>query len=137
MMDSNNSSTSASSRRNHWNRPSALTSMATTTITASRLEAGILPAAVTEASSFRLRWTADLSDATREWVFGLDNVELSFLMLGDFDADGKLTAADIDILSAAVRGENAVALHDLNADGQVDLVDRVFWVRELGRHILR
>ncbi len=50
---------------------------------------------------------------------------------GDFDNDGQLTAADIDLLSAAVRNGNGSRSFDLNADNAVDGVDRQVWVETL------
>jgi hypothetical protein len=48
---------------------------------------------------------------------------------GDFDRDGQLTAADIDLLSAQV-GQADVTF-DLDGDGAVAQADRVVWVRDL------
>ena len=49
-------------------------------------------------------------------------------LAGDFDADGALTAADIDALSAAVRQGTNPAGYDLTNDGIVDSADRIRWV---------
>ncbi len=50
---------------------------------------------------------------------------------GDFDGDGQLTAADIDLLSAAVRSGDMSAQFDLNGDGAVSTDDREVWVKQL------
>jgi hypothetical protein len=51
---------------------------------------------------------------------------------GDFNDDGTLDAADIDLLTLAVGGSTD-ARFDVNADGAIDQADRVFWVNELKR----
>ncbi len=51
---------------------------------------------------------------------------------GDFDLDGLLTTADIDLLNSnIVSGEND-ATFDLNGDGNVDLTDQSDWLRLAG-----
>lgn len=50
---------------------------------------------------------------------------------GDFDADGELTAADIDLLSSAVG--MADLSFDVNGDGEVSGADRDFWVSDLAQ----
>lgn len=50
---------------------------------------------------------------------------------GDFDGDGVLGAADIDVLSQAVRDGVTDSRFDLNGDSNVDDTDRVAWVAEL------
>jgi hypothetical protein len=52
-------------------------------------------------------------------------------ILGDFDSDGQLTAADIDILSAAVRDESIDARYDLNNDSLINGDDRIVWVQTI------
>ena len=50
---------------------------------------------------------------------------------GDFDGDGQLTAADIDLLTlASVEGDYQVQL-DLNGDRVVGQADRVIWIEQL------
>jgi hypothetical protein len=49
---------------------------------------------------------------------------------GDFDVDGQLSAADIDLLSAAVRRGQYDRYFDLNTDGIVDQTDRELWVHD-------
>jgi len=50
---------------------------------------------------------------------------------GDFDADGQLSAADIDALSAQVRAGSNNAAYDLNADSKVNDDDRQVWIVNL------
>lgn len=49
-------------------------------------------------------------------------------LLGDFDGDEVLSAGDIDLLSLAARGEIENAAFDLNLDGDVNDLDRTYWV---------
>ncbi len=53
------------------------------------------------------------------------------LLPGDFNGDGMIDAADIDLLSAEIRGGNPAIRFDLNGDGGVDAKDRVVWVEQL------
>lgn len=53
------------------------------------------------------------------------------VLTGDFDLNGVLEAADIDLLSAAVRANSTDTLYDLNQDGVVSPDDHQFWVDEL------
>ena len=106
--------------------------------TANRLsfDSGVVDASLDGANAIRLRWTTDLSGgANEQWVFGLDNVELDFLsistLVGDFDGDDLLTAADIDLLSVAVQGNSTDTAFDLNEDGTIDSADRDFWIEDL------
>lgn len=74
-----------------------------------------------------------LSDADRQAVegylsakyFGTGNDP------GDFDGDGMLTAADIDLLSAAVRDGSTDTQFDVDGDGSVASADRTYWVNDL------
>lgn len=50
-------------------------------------------------------------------------------LLGDFNLDGQLDAADLDLMSA--RAEPNDPTFDLNEDGVVDFSDRVVWVHDL------
>ena len=52
-------------------------------------------------------------------------------LLGDFDADSELTAADIDILSMALRDGDNSPKFDLDKDGNVNENDRTTWVNSL------
>ena len=66
--------------------------------------------------------------------FDIDEVVLSDFMLlagltGDFNGDGLLDAADIDLLSAAVGGTDLS--FDLSADGVVNTADREAWVEDV------
>ena len=56
-------------------------------------------------------------------------------LTGDFNSDGSVDAIDIDLLSEAVR-VNPEMKFDLNGDGAIDDLDRVFWVEEVvGTHL--
>jgi hypothetical protein len=50
---------------------------------------------------------------------------------GDFNSDGTLTVADIDLLLGAVAGGGNPADFDLTADGIVNSADINFWVEDL------
>jgi hypothetical protein len=52
---------------------------------------------------------------------------------GDFDGNGLLDAADIDLLSAEVRSGGLNLDFDLNTDGAVNGTDREVWVNQLKR----
>lgn len=67
----------------------------------------------------------------------IDSVVISFQALiqsgifGDFDKDGQLRAADIDLLSAAIAsGENA-PVFDVDGSSTLDALDIAFWVTEI------
>lgn len=66
---------------------------------------------------------------------GADSVRLTILggTAGDFDGNGILDAADIDVLTAAVRDNSTDARFDLNGDSVVNDADRTVWVDELRR----
>ncbi len=53
------------------------------------------------------------------------------LSSGDLDGDGTLSAADIDVLSAAARDGVQDAPFDLNGDGAVNGIDRQVWVTDI------
>lgn len=50
---------------------------------------------------------------------------------GDYDGDGVLTAADINILTDAVLMMDSQSRYDLDGNGDVDAADRVYWVNTL------
>ena len=52
-------------------------------------------------------------------------------VLGDFNSDKLLTAADIDLLTQQIKFNTTDPLYDVNEDGSVDLSDRVFWVEDI------
>ncbi|MFO0912705.1 MAG: hypothetical protein U0795_07095 [Pirellulales bacterium] len=52
---------------------------------------------------------------------------------GDFDLDGKLTATDIDLLSAEIRNGGHNALFNVNEDAKIDVQDRNVWVSDQRR----
>ena len=49
----------------------------------------------------------------------------------DLDGNGLIDATDIDLLSAAIRGDRTDPQYDLNVDGQVDHRDRDFLIQEV------
>ncbi len=55
---------------------------------------------------------------------------------GDFNEDGILTAADIDLLGAAIRSQVGDPRFDLTGDRSVDRKDRDLWVEKLRRTYL-
>jgi hypothetical protein len=52
---------------------------------------------------------------------------------GDFNGNGVLDAADIDILSASVRSGQFETRLDLNGDGSLSQADRTIWVNQLAK----
>ena len=52
-------------------------------------------------------------------------------ILGDFDMDGALTVADIDLLVSAVAGGENNLQFDLTGDGAVNEADMTTWVKDL------
>ncbi|MCA9149413.1 MAG: hypothetical protein KDA92_08950 [Planctomycetales bacterium] len=64
----------------------------------------------------------------------LDQVRLANLnagIAGDFDKNGTLDAADVDLLTAAIRNGGGDVQFDVSQDGQVDSADLSVWVEEL------
>ncbi|MCA9201368.1 MAG: hypothetical protein KDA87_27710, partial [Planctomycetales bacterium] len=67
-------------------------------------------------------------------TLGQDNYTLTYnasSVAGDFNNDGVLTAADIDLLSAEIRGATNPPDFDLNSDGSVNDADHAMWVNDL------
>lgn len=65
---------------------------------------------------------------------GIDNVRVigdGVSLTGDFNNDGTLDAADIDLLTDALGGNDSV--FDLNSDGTVTDADRTIWVVDVRR----
>ena len=52
---------------------------------------------------------------------------------GDFNHDDRLSSDDIDILSRAVLKGDSSLRFDLNADGEVNEQDRLYWIHSLKR----
>ena len=50
---------------------------------------------------------------------------------GDFDDDGQLSAADIDLMTLASLADQYQARFDLNRDGSIDEFDRTIWIEDL------
>jgi hypothetical protein len=76
-----------------------------------------------------------LIDAGNDWWWAIDNIEVTATgtggRSGDFNNDGSLTDADIDLLSAEVRAGTNSAQFDVNADSVVNDLDRQTWVNSL------
>lgn len=65
------------------------------------------------------------------WGLSLDDVSLEFQFLGDFDGDGTLGSADIDVLNLAILDGSQDLEFDINGDGAVNRSDRDRWVQAL------
>ena len=55
------------------------------------------------------------------------------LLAGDLNESGDYDAGDIDALSAAIQANSTDTEFDVNQDGSVDAVDRIYWIKELAR----
>ena len=81
-----------------------------------------------EDSSFRMIGTLDNSrDPSRDHFTLRGEASL----MGDFDQDGALTAADIDLLGIAVQTGKNGPRFDVTGDERVDWTDREVWINEL------
>lgn len=58
---------------------------------------------------------------------GWDTVDA---IAGDFNGDGQLTAADIDLLSSTIRQSGYEAAMDLDANQKLDASDRKLWIEQ-------
>jgi hypothetical protein len=58
-------------------------------------------------------------------------VNFSSIAIGDFNADGKLTTADLDLLVEAVALQSASVFYDLDDDGRVNSADITFLVNNV------
>lgn len=72
------------------------------------------------------------------WNLQIDakTVHLRVSLPGDFNSNGQLDAADIDLLSQQVRAATNPPAYDLNGDNQVNDLDRTVWVNDLKRTYL-
>ena len=52
-------------------------------------------------------------------------------MYGDFDSDGDLTVADIDLLTLATFSDHYDPSYDLDRNGEIDAADRLIWVEDV------
>ena len=83
------------------------------------------------------QWVAGRMDDIRVYDHVLSAEEVAQLLTpdagvpGDCDGDGQLTAADIDLLSAAAIAMTNDKAFDLNRDDIVDGKDRLVWVNDL------
>ena len=84
---------------------------------------------------FRCNVVGDL-DGDAKFSYGDLGVYASWLGLpspGDFDNDGTVGFADIDLLSVQVRSSSNDPLYDLTGDGMVDQNDRDVWVHDIAK----
>ena len=65
-----------------------------------------------------------------ESMVELDGIRVA---IHDFDADGTLTVADIQLLDVAVRAASDEPSFDLNGDGRLDQQDRAAWIHRVWR----
>ena len=83
----------------------------------------------------RIRFHLESAHSGEVFEFvGLSEVRFegtSATLPGDYDADGLLTAHDIDLLSTAIRTGDTSPPFDLNHDARVDSGDRDTWVEQL------
>ncbi len=72
------------------------------------------------------------------WNLQVDakTVNLRISLPGDFNSNGQLDAADIDLLSAQVRAATNPPAYDLNGDALVNDLDRNVWVNDRKRTYL-
>ena len=57
-----------------------------------------------EAEAIRLLFETDGSLTSPGWTFGIDDVQLDFSFIGDFDSDGELTLDDLNLLARRRQG---------------------------------
>ena len=75
-------------------------------------------------------------NAGQNWVFDAGRICLDFCPgignPGDYNGDGMLDAADLDLQAAAMNNPNPdLGVYDENNDGLVDFADRQIWVSDL------
>ncbi len=101
-------------------------------------DSGIVGAMIPSGSTLRVRWSPDTERQTAGWLFGIDNVSLGLLesvdSAGDFNKDGVLTAADVDLLTAEIVRETHDPMLDLSGDGVVDDADLKAWLSEAAEY---
>ena len=82
-------------------------------------DSGIVGAMIPSGSTLRVRWSPDTERQTAGWLFGINNVSLGLLesvdSAGDFNKDGVLTAADVDLLTAEIVRATHDPMLDLSA----------------------
>ena len=69
-----------------------------------------------------------------EWNFSVaDNLKVfaPTFVIGDYNDNGELDAADLDLQAVAITGGEDPPEYDLNGDDKVDYADRQMWVDEL------
>jgi len=90
-------------------------------------DGAIVPATSFTSLEFAIFGGGRISASLDSWKF--ENVFIG--VGGDFDGDGLLTAADLDLLTSEVRRETHDVVYDINFDGFVTPEDRVAWVKDL------
>ena len=100
-------------------------------------DSGVIPAAIPAEASLRIRWAAATEAETFGWVFGLDNVSLDLFGdgagPGDFNFDGVVDVADLDVLTAKVVAGTDDLQFDLDGNEVVNSADRIYWVTNIKR----
>ncbi|MBN02234.1 MAG: hypothetical protein CMJ77_24285 [Planctomycetaceae bacterium] len=81
------------------------------------------PNVVTTAIFGNLTYFADLA-TYRDQIEGR-------VLYGDFDSDGDLTVADIDLLTLATFSDHYDPSYDLDRNGEIDAADRLIWVEDV------
>jgi hypothetical protein len=78
-------------------------------------------------------WNETLDEATIQRIMndGVAAAGGGGGLLGDFNRDNVLNAADIDALSAQIRTQTNPVAYDVTGDGKVDEADRTRWVEVL------
>ena len=74
--------------------------------------------------------TGEFSNLPQEWDAPIN---ITSVLPGDLDADGLLSAADIDSLADAIGTDRTDVYDDVNWDGTVDLDDHAHWVKSLAQ----
>lgn len=100
-------------------------------------DSGPIDAAIPVGSEIRVRWHTATDAQTEGWVFGLDDVVFSLSqaagVAGDFNNDGILDVADLDVLTEQIRSGSIDTTFDLDGNGEVSEADRATWVTDLKR----
>ena len=75
-----------------------------------------------------------LSDQEAEYLYNVAIGAVQPSSPGDYNADGVVNVADIDLLGAAQRSATPdLATYDANDDGSVNLTDRLIWVDQYAK----
>jgi hypothetical protein len=76
------------------------------------------------------RFASVQSSSDRVWPALNITFEIGAQLVGDYDLDGVLTPADIDLLCGAINGGENPSGFDVNGDGAVDIADLSSWVED-------